>query len=559
MIRKFIFALIFFSSLYSASAQYKVDTMCGAKVILDKNGKLLSRYEPQTPGAGYVKAVQLAVDFWKSCPNSKTNNLPLYITHCSMYRDGKGGYYGSDWPHNPIVVNAGMVQSLAIDWRNYSGDESMIDIARKGLDHQIKNGTTPSNWEWASVPYASSEAGEIIYDGASKFDTARTEENIGRGDGSFVLEVDKIGEMGIGYLKFYQITNEIKYLDAAIQCADALAKHVRKGVHGKGGLEWKSLVLTSPWPFRVKAETGSITENYTSHVVENLRLLEELLRIKERIQLPSGKADAYKNTTDIVWNWLYSAEGPIKTSIWKGYFEDIRIDEINLNRVNNSPMEFARYLIKHPKNDPNISTTVPGLIWWVKNTFSEPGMNAINEQTGCYLPMGSHTSRYASICAMWYEYSGDEWFKEEAFRYFNHATYMAETDGVVQTGHNWGTELWFSDGYTDYIRHFMEGLAAIPEWVPSENHLLKSSSTVQQIMYENNKIAFTTFDNESEVVLRLSSKPKSVTVSGKALKQLNLLDSDGYVWKALEKGGVLNIKYTGGNKIEVMTSNIVNK
>ncbi len=253
------------------------------------------------------------------------------------------------------------------------------------------------------MPLASSEAGEIVYDGASKFDTARTEENIGRGDGSFVLEVDKIGEMGIAYLKFYEITEESKYLEASIQCADALVKHVRKGVHSKRGLEWKKLVLTSPWPFRVKGETGEMLEDYTSHVVENLRLIEELIRISGRIQLTPEKLSSYKNTAEIVWNWLYSAEGPIKTSIWKGYFEDIRIDDINLNRVNNSPMEFARYLIKHPKNDPNISTTVPGLIWWVKNTFGEPGMNAINEQTGCYLQMGSHISRYACgfvLCGM---------------------------------------------------------------------------------------------------------------------------------------------------------------
>ena len=548
MKRNVLTFLLIVTSLF-ASAQYKVDTMCGSKVILNKDGKLLSRYEPQTPGAGYVKAVQLAVDFWKSCPNSKTNNLPLYITHCSMYRDGKGGYYGSSWPHNPIVVNGGMVQSLAIDWRNYLGDESMIDIARKGLDHQLKNGTTPPNWEWASVPYASSEAGEIIYDGASKFDTARTEENIGRGDGSFVLEVDKIGEMGIAYLKFYEITNETKYLEAAIQCADALAKHVRKGVNPTKSIEWKKLVLTSPWPFRVKAEKGEILEDYTSHVVENLRLIEELIRIKDRITLSEEKATAYKKAADIVWYWLYSSEGPIKTSIWKGYFEDIRIDNINLNRVNNSPMEFARYLIKHPKNDPYITTTVPGLIWWVKNTFGERGMDAINEQTGCYEPMGSHTARYASVCALWYEYSGNDWFKEEAFRHFNHATYMADPDGVINVGHSWGGEVWFSDGYTDYIRHFMEGLAAIPEWVPAENHLLKSISTVQKIKYETNKIAFTTFDNQSEVVLRLVSKPKSVTVSGKTLKQLNQFDGEGYIWKALEKGGVLKVKYSDGTQV----------
>ncbi|HEX8547644.1 MAG TPA: hypothetical protein VF691_11825 [Cytophagaceae bacterium] len=547
-----VLSLIFLGSTFLASAQYKVDSMCGAKVILDKNGKLLSRYKPQNPGYGYITAVKTAVDFWKTCPISPKNKLPLYLTHCSMYRDGKGGFYGSDWPHNPIVVNGGIVQSLAIDWRNYSGDESMLDLARAALDHQIKYGTTPANWEWASVPYASSEAGEIIYDGASKFDTAKTEENIGRGDGSFALEVDKIGEMGIHYLKFYEITGEQKYLTAAIQCADALAKHVRVGVHKKAGLEWKSLVLTSPWPFRVKAEKGEILESYTSHVVENLRLLEGLNRIQSVINLPSEKVASYKRAADIVWNWLYSAEGAIKTGIWKGYFEDIRVDEINLNRVNNSPMEFARYLIKNPKNDKDIDVTVPGLIWFVKTTFKESGMNAINEQTGCYLPMGSHTARYASICAMWYEYTKDEAFKEEAYRYFNHATYMAEPDGVVQTGHNWGTEIWFSDGYTDYIRHFMEGLAAIPEWVPAEDHLLRSTSTVKKIKYEPSKITFNTFDKQSEVVLRMSSKPKTITVSGKALAVATKPGNEGYTWKALAQGGVLTMKYTNGTDVAIV-------
>jgi len=287
-------------------------------------------------------------------------------------------------------------------------------------------------------------------------------------------------------------------------------------------------------------------------VVENLRLIDELIRIGSREKLPADKVAAYQKASEIVWYWLFTSEGPVKTSIWKGYFEDIRIDPINLNRVNNSPMEMARYIIKNPNRDPNIATTVPGLIWWVKNTFSEPGMNAINEQTGCYLPMGSHTARYASICALWYERTGDAWFKEEAYRYFNHATYMSEPDGVVQTGHNWGTEIWFSDGYTDYIRHFMEGMAAIPEWVPAGNHLLKSSSVVQKIKYEKNKISFSTYDNQSEVVLRVTSKPKSVTVSGAKLKSLTKLNAEGYLWKKLDEGGALKIIYTNGNNVVVV-------
>jgi len=550
--KKIVLSFICLFCFLHSYNQYKVDSMCGAKVNLDKSGKLLARYKPTIPGAAYVKAVQLAVDFLKNCPLSSSINLPLYITHCSMYRDGKGGFVGSSWPHNPIVVNGGLVQSLAIDWRNYSGDESMIDIARNVLDHQIKYGTTPANWDWGSVPYASSEAGEIIYDGASRFDTAVTDENKGRGDGSYVLECDKIGEMGIHYLKFYEITEEQKYLQAAIDCADALAKHVRKGAHGAGGLEWKSLVLTSPWPFRVKAEKGEVLEEYTSHVVENLRLLEGLVRIKDRIKLSSEKLAAYTNASNIVWAWLYGSEGPIKTSIWKGYFEDIRFDPINLNRVNNSPMEFARYLIKNSANDTEINTTVPALIWWVKNTFGEKGMNAINEQTGCYLPMGSHTSRYASICAMWFERSGDNWFKEEAYRYFNHASYMAQPDGVVQTGHNWGDEIWFSDGYTDYIRHFMEGIAAVPEWAPAgENHLLKSTSAMQKIKYSAKNISYKTYDASAREVLRLTAKPVTILVNGIAIKEIKSTDKEGWVWQPLAVGGVCRINHSKGAEVVV--------
>ncbi|MEI8371260.1 MAG: hypothetical protein WCJ35_00330 [Planctomycetota bacterium] len=536
----------------SAAAQYKVDTLCGAKVNLDKSGKLLARYQPDQPGAGYAQAVKLAVEFFKKCPNDARNRLPLYMTHCSIYRDRNSGFRGSDWPHNPAVVNAGMVQSLAIDWRNYSGDQSWVDLVRKVLDHHIQYGTTPESWEWASVPYASSNPGKAIYQGSARFDGTKAPDKMGRGDGSFALEVDKIGDMGMAYLRFYQITGESKYLQAAIRCADTLAKHVRKGHHSARGLDMKHLTLISPWPFRVRAEKGEILEDYTSHVIENLRLLDELIRIKDPIQLPVEKAGAYKKSSEMVWQWLLAADGPVKTSIWKGYYEDMPLDPLNLNRVNNSPMEFARYLIKNPGNDPNIETTVPSLIWWVKNTFGEPGMNAINEQTTCYKPMGSHTARYASICALWYERTGNEWFKEEAYRHFNYASYMTEPDGVVQVGHNWGSEIWVSDGYTDYIRHFMEGLGAVPQWAPAgENHLLRSSSVVQTITYSDKEIAFTTFDNGTRAVLRLISKPVSVRAKDKSLLLVNNEKEEGYTWKPLAEGGVLKVNNQSGNTVTV--------
>ena len=42
--------------------------------------------------------------------------------------------------------------------------------------------------------------------------------------------------------------------------------------------------------------------------------------------------------------------------------------------------------------------------------------------------------------------------------------------------------LWFSDGYGDYLRHFMVGMGSVPEWAPPrEDHLLRSTSIVPEV------------------------------------------------------------------------------
>jgi hypothetical protein len=69
-----------------------------------------------------------------------------------------------------------------------------------------------------------------------------------------------------------------------------------------------------------------------------------------------------------------------------------------------------------------------------------------------------------------------------------------------------------------------------------------STSKVRKISYETNKICFNTSDNQSEVVMPLASKPKSVKVSGKSRKKLSQPDGNRYVWKTLDKEGVLNLK-----------------
>jgi hypothetical protein len=151
---------------------------------------------------------------------------------------------------------------------------------------------------------------------------------------------------------------------------------------------------------------------------------------------------------------------------------------------------------------------------------------------------------------MWYERSGDASYKEKAYRYFNNATYSADQNGVVRVGPTWPSS-WFSDGYGDYVRHFLDGYAAVPEWVPlDQDHVLRSSSPIQKIAYTNRAVTLRTFDNQGAVSIRMAARPRSVSVNNNKLLEKKA-GNMGWEWKTLEKGGLLKINYSGGNEVVV--------
>ncbi len=546
--RNSILILVLFLPVYIQAQlvqRSSMDTILGHKIIKDKNGIILPWYKPNVEGAAYIEVSRLASEFMiNSVPNDPTTGLPFYLVTCCFYK-GEGKLIPEAWPHNPACVYAGSVQSFAIDYRNYTGDDRYIELVRLMLDYQLENGTTPAGWIWEKVPYASADPFVKKYEGATKWESEKY-----RADGLHGIEPDKIGEMGLAYLYFYQITLEKKYLEAAIDCADALAKHVRNLAPEKSSFI-ESVTNKSPWPFRLNARTGIIHDEYCSNVIEPVRLFDELIRIADVLKLEALKKDSYENARKIALEWLFSRNGPMITGIWNGYFEDIPGDPIQSNRVHLTPMEVARYLIKNPGIEKDLDKAVNMLVHYVRYAFRTDGIDAIKEQTWCYEPMGSHTARYASICAMWYEQTGNLWFKDEAFRYFNVATYVTDKNGYVAVGHNW-PGAWFSDGYSDYVKHFFEGVAAIPEWAPgNENHLLSSSSRLNYIRYNSSDIKYKTFDLSSKEKFRLMKKPKSVLIDGKTLNELKNSDLEGFSWKPLSTGGVLLINKASALEVEI--------
>ena len=219
---------------------------------------------------------------------------------------------------------------------------------------------------------------------------------------------------------------------------------------------------------------------------------------------------------------------PVQNNLWDGYFEDIAIAQPGENPNQYTPLETARYLMHHPEVDPEWRAHVANLLKWVTGLFTvdvsqnvfEPGRQfgaeILSEQRSDMAKMASHTARFASILALFYEKTGDADSRRRAFRSFNWATYACADNGVVTVSPNPREGYWFSDGYGDYIRHFIAGMASVPVWAPTgENHILRSTSVMVELSVTADRVAYTAFDADGDEVLRLAKAPMSIAMGGK--------------------------------------------
>ncbi len=542
------YVFLFFASRAEVLAQ----RLMWHDVRVDAEGKLLSWVEADAP---YDRIIRAAWDVFEQIPEQR-GGYRTYFTYPTFYGPNDPGhalFSGRWWAHNPASLFA-MLTDSAILYHAYAGDRVVLHRVREMLDHHIAHGSTDPTDAWALVPYACGDAGNPLYRGATDTLYCYQENNTpcGRGDGVGFLEPDKVGELGYAYLQYYEVTLEKKYLVAALRCADALARHVRPGDESH-----------SPWPFRVDAKTGKrVREEYTANTIGPIRLLDELLRLK------LGDRRAYRRARDLGWSWLMSY--PARNHVWTQYFEDVLIYpdyRTNLNQY--SPLETARYLLQHPELDPQGRARAKEILDWVTAFFAadsvtmggipEKGMQwgaeVISEQVNDMDKMSSHTARYASILALWYELTGDLDSKSRAFRSFNWATYSSDEKGLVKTSIDEGTGYWFSDGYGDYMRHFLRGMASVPDWAPAnEDHLLGSTSVIRSIRYDDSEIRYLTFDRRSVEVLRLRRKPATVLAGAVSLPLVSDLKSgrEGYsVERAVRGGFVVRIKHRRSGEITV--------
>ncbi len=484
-------------------------------------------------GESYDFIVNQVWNFWDTM-RIDYNGLPYYMNHQvwkAQVNDTRG-------------VAGSQFEMALCSWRllyQYSGNDRIKENMKFIADYLLSHSNSPSTAEWPDLPYPyNTLAYSGIYDGDMVIGRNYTQPDKA---GSFANELIQLYKL-IGYGSHGQTPTGI-YLESAINIANTLAKHT---IPGNDSI--------SPLPFKVHAllgKTGKITDldgnvkevqlfDYTTNWSGTLELFLNLIYMKK------GNTKEYQKAFDTILAWM--KKYPLQNNRWGPFFEDI----VGESDTQINATTFAQFMMNHPEYFPNWKQEVKGIFNWVyeklgNKEWEKYGVIAVNEQTAFNVPGNSHTSRQASAELQYAALTGDKSFVKKAILQLNWATYMVNNKGENQYLHD---DIWLSDGYGDYVRHYLRSMAFMPELAPAgQNHLLSSSSTVQKIKYETDNISFTTFDKQSDVLLRLASKPKSVTVSGKESTQLDKLDKEGYVWKALEYGGIMELKYMNGSDVVI--------
>lgn len=550
--RQIIFLLIFlcpiylFGQLVPKYDKTKEGFLVFHPIKTDIKGNIIPWYSYDY-GKSYSHVVKLCWNFWQNMRTDQ-NGLPYYMNH-QVWRP---------LPNDPRGIGGDQFAMLLSSWQllyQYTGDESVRENMKFIADYYLTHSLSPKDALWPNIPFPYNT---LVYSGV--FDGDMTE-------GKGVTQPDKAGSFGYELVQLHYTTSRKqwqpiysnRYLDYAMEIANTLAAKTQIGDNDN-----------SPLPFKVNAITGEVANlknswtdatvisgksSYTTNWVGTLRLFEEL------IKLNIGNVSEYQKAHATILKWM--KEFPLKTNKWGPFFEDIEgWSDTQINAIT-----FAKYMMENPTFFPNWKTEVQGIFEWTYKTMGNKqwekyGVIVMNEQTAYQTPGNSHSSRQAAAELQYAALSGDNSRTENAIRVLNWATYMVDFDGKNNYPRD---EVWLTDGYGDYVRHYLRAMAYKPELAPTDEvHILHSSHPLILVSYNGNFnktlgedvpykdlekviLYYHCIAKEATQIIKLPKKPTKVLIGNNEIREFQTHDKEGFTWTK----GVLRIKHSSSGIVTI--------
>ena len=422
----------------------------------------------------------------------------------------------------------------------YTSDPVVLGHLKIAADFLLDHYLTSDNHSWPRFPISVPLAGKP-YGAAAP--------------GGWI-QLDLSAGIGLGLLRVYQMTGEPRYLAAACHIGDVFAT---KCSLSPGTRPWNRYAEGGESPWGLNGNGNRLTGG----VANILIFLDELIRLgytghDQAIVRARDAGRVYLCDTLLpawtandtwgrhYWDWEHPVQGILPTG-W-----------------------VAQYLLDHQDVFPNWKYDVRNILsLYLNRACVSPNSNGDVYSGAWAYPEGcACCGRSLDICPaflgrFWARYAieaDSDWAREIVRRKTILSFYHFQDNGLVEdnidggqiTAREWSELIGFGP-----ILCGLEILAWLPEvFGPArENHLVRSSSTVNAVVYGPGRIEYTTFDAPapSVDVLRLAFRPREVQANRRALTLRDELSGNGFTIKKLACGDwIVTVRHDGAKSVRVL-------
>jgi len=483
--------------------------------------EVLKRY----PWVGADKAVMAAPDF-------------IYNSHWSIKDDGTILIPPTnDWMCGDLGQRTwSLIQGLT-SYYQYSGDPMAFTYIPLAVDYILDYAQTPPDHDWPLFPISTPTNGKAY----------------GKCDPNVRTQLDLCATVGREVVRAYKLTSNPRYFEAAKHWADVLAE--------KANLD----PTAPPWNRYTHPEVVDWSDELTGTTTIICEFLDSIIALgytgKDRAIVRARDAGVRYVRDEMLPRWLdndtwgrqyWDWDNPVICGIVSMCGDYIMANPDAFQNWRADLRNMLTLIMNRNGADPRSMGDVYSGAWaWPESCTCCGTSLSYNQYTAAPTLL-----RYAVL-------ADNDLLYEIGRRMMIMATYDSRENGVVcdgLTGQAVATGEWSNLAHPWPLCQTLEAL----KWTPGlfgpkrENHIFRSSSVVNSVVYEKNRVTYSTFDAPPKTrdVLRLAFEPVSITADGKPLPRRPDLQANGFAVQKLADGDyIVEIRHDGAKTVVVAGEN----